>query len=257
MSTQRSSEFMTTDEFAKCLGAHQKFWKQNFDQHKTGWTFGMRQCMEIREQAKLQLKCITGKDGYSVDSIRRRYGLDGSQQKEPITLELIKQDYKKTLETISMCDLQLKIATQSVVVSKCGLDIMPKQMEKEMELLAELKSDFLMASMELDADGGAELTYKMTDIESAKRKLEGGGDLGFCTNDPETKDAPETGQSIRLMADKMKEQYEDAKANLHVVQIIYDNFHFHHKKEPAVVLQATEQYKYFIEKTKASLQPKW
>tara|TARA_R110002020_G_scaffold224003_4_gene433402 strand:- start:1266 stop:2012 length:747 start_codon:yes stop_codon:yes gene_type:complete len=246
-----TKDFMTADEFTKVLGAHQKFWEQNFDQNKTGWTFAMRQCIEIREQAKLQLKCITGKDGYSLDSIRRRYG--GSYQKKPITLESIKQDYKKTLETISMCDLQLKIATQSVVVSKCGLDAMPKQMEKEMELLAELKSDFLMASMELDADGGVELTYKICTAESAKRKLEQKCQLSMYNN---TKPA-ETGQSIRLMADKMKDQYEDGKANLHVVQIIYDNFHFHNKKEPAVVLQATEQYKYLIEKTKASLSPKW
>jgi hypothetical protein len=220
-----TEQMMTKSEMKVVLTEHEKFWGSRFDSQLEGWGFGATQCQNIRDEAKAQLNCLLGKDGMTLDSVR---SYDGT----PITMEGVKKDYRKTLETIPHCDFQLKVQAQSVIVAKCGRDIMPKQMEKEMELLAELRSEFLMDSMELDATGECELSYHIVATEDLNEVEHG---LKSKRQEP-----TQTGQTIRLMADKMKKQYEDLKTNYDIVNVIRQNLDYHMPQTKITTEQETE-----------------
>jgi len=229
-----TEQMMTKSEVATVLTEHEKFWKNRFDCQLEGWGFGATQCQNIRDEAKAQLNCLLGK---SLDSVRSN---DGT----PITMEGVKKDYRKTLETIPHCDFQLKVAAQSVIVAKCGRDIMPKQMEKEMELLAELRSEFLMDSMELDANGECELSYHIVATEDLNEAEHG---LKSKRQEP-----TRTGQTIRLMADKMKKQYEDLKTNYDIVNVIRQNLDYH-MPETKITTEKETEYNTKIMKIKEKM----
>ena len=220
-----TEQMMSKSEVATVLTEHEKFWKHRFDCQLEGWGFGATQCQNIRDEAKAQLNCLLGKDGMSLESVAAYNGT-------PITMEGVKKDYRKTLETIPHCDFQLKVAAQSVIVAKCGRDIMPKQMEKEMELLAELRSEFLMDAMELDANGECELSYHIVATEDLNEAEHG---LKSKRQEP-----TRTGQTIRLMADKMKKQYEDLKTNYDIVNVIRQNLDYHMPQTKITTEKETE-----------------